>query len=87
VHGRHLLHLQGRFLQVRDGMAIIRVDPRHLRVRVLVEETLDERQFPDWTMGYEPISSTMSAQVPGYEKAFTDAEDDANPAGTVQVLL
>jgi hypothetical protein len=56
-------------------------------VRVLVEETLDERQFPDWTMGYEPISSTMSAQVPGYEKAFTDAEDDANPASTVQVLL
>jgi hypothetical protein len=90
-----LLYRQGRFLQVlegpeatvRDRMAIIRADPRHTRVRVLVEETRHERQFPDWTMGYEPISATMSDEVPGYEKTFTDAEHDPDPAGTIQVLL
>ena len=33
--------------------------------------------FPDWTMGYEPISATMARDVPGYEMTFADTEDDA----------
>jgi hypothetical protein len=97
-HATHLtgllLYRRGRFLQVlegpeatvRDRMAIITADPRHTRLRVLVEETRNERHFPDWTMGYEPISPEMSYDVPGYEKTFTDEDDDADPAGTVQVL-
>jgi hypothetical protein len=89
-----LLYRRGRFLQVlegpeatvRDRMAIITADPRHTRVRVLVEETRNERHFPDWTMGYEPISPVMSEEVPGYERTFTDEDDDADPANTMRVL-
>ncbi|RJT74899.1 BLUF domain-containing protein [Arthrobacter cheniae] len=97
-HSSHLtgllLYRQGRFLQilegpegtVRDRMAIITADRRHTRLRVLIEETRNQRQFPDWTMGYEPISATMSDDVPGYEQTFADAEDDGNPASTIRVL-
>lgn len=89
-----LLYHRGRFLQVlegpeeivRDRMDIIKTDPRHTRVRVLVEETRDQRHFPDWTMGYEPISATMTKDVPGYDKPFADTEDDADPVDTLGVL-
>ncbi|MHA7145378.1 BLUF domain-containing protein [Arthrobacter sp. TmT3-37] len=90
-----LLYRQGRFLQVlegpeatvRDRMDIIRADPRHTRIRVLIDDTINERQFPDWTMGYEPLSATMSDEVPGYERTFTDADNDPDPTTTIQVLL
>jgi hypothetical protein len=65
--GRSLQVLEGPEATVRDRTVIITADPRHTRLRVLVEETTTERQFPDWTMGYETIRPDMSAEVPGYE--------------------
>ncbi|WP_338403136.1 BLUF domain-containing protein [Arthrobacter bussei] len=89
-----LLYRNGRFLQVLEGpedqlrrrMSIIAADPEHTDVRVLLQETIDERQFPDWTMGYEPVSETLEEDVPGYRSTFSDLEREQEPTHSLQAL-
>ena len=60
ITGMLLFH-EGKFLQllegpepaVRDCFALIRRDPRHESVTVLMEGVSKERDFPEWTMGFE----------------------------------
>ena len=75
----YLLHKQGRFVQVLEGpedtvrgrYALIAADPRHADLDVLLQETLPERRFGSWTMGYRPTTDTLAAEIPG----FTDVAD------------
>ena len=77
-----LLHRSGRFLQVLEGpadvlrerMSVIAADPRHLDVRILLQETIDARQFPAWTMAFEPAPGTRTEDIPGYRTTFADIE-------------
>ncbi|MFB2557429.1 BLUF domain-containing protein [Herbiconiux liangxiaofengii] len=79
-----LLYHDERFLQVLEGpapavrerMALIAGDPRHTDVKILLEENLGERQFPDWTMGFEPYESSVSDDIPGYLASFGSADTD-----------
>ncbi|WP_253206295.1 BLUF domain-containing protein [Curtobacterium aetherium] len=56
-----LVHRAGRFMQLLEGphdavMATysrIVGDPRHDEVRLLVEESIHTRRFPDWTMAFD----------------------------------
>ena len=74
-----LLYRRGRFIQfleggeqpVRDLVSVIRSDPRHTRMRVLLEDVLADRRFPEWTMGYEPTSFDD-----GMPAGFRDSFDD-----------
>lgn len=61
-------HLQchgGCFFQILEGpapaldelLARLRADPRHADLRVLYRESLDRRQFADWSMGFGPCQS------------------------------
>ncbi|WDF32572.1 BLUF domain-containing protein [Arthrobacter agilis] len=89
-----LLYRNGRFLQVLEGpedalrrrMSIIAADPEHTDVRVLLQETIDERQFPDWTMGYEPMSESLADDVPGYRSTFSDLEGEQDPTRSLEAL-
>ncbi|MFJ6001361.1 BLUF domain-containing protein [Arthrobacter sp. NPDC092385] len=89
-----LLYRSGRFLQVIEGpadvlrerMSIIAADPRHLDVRVLLRETIDERQFPDWTMAYEPASDVAAEDIPGFRTTFADIGGEDDPQGSVAAL-
>src|SRR5690606_6364759 len=55
-----LLFRSGTFIQFIEGSAEeidqlifrIRRDDRHQDVRVIIEEAVDHRRFPDWRMGY-----------------------------------
>jgi hypothetical protein len=91
-----LLYRDGRFLQVLEGsreavhslmMAIAR-DPRHDDVRILLEDRVGERSFPEWTMAFEALSEQVSHEMPGYRVAFTDtdAHDEEDERHTVRVL-
>lgn len=88
-----LLYRMGRFLQVlegpeqvvRDRMRSIADDPRHGEVRILLDERRQHRQFPNWTMGFEPTGDSLSADVPGFERTFVHAGEDEDPASTVRV--
>ena len=76
-----LLFRNGYFLQLLEGpdqavrakMATIKHDDRHTKVTVLTEELIEERQFPEWTMGY-PAEDTDVEQAPGYRTTFEDLD-------------
>ena len=79
-----LLYRRGRFFQVLEGpedavdelMRKIRRDSRHDGVRVLLRESLDDRRFDEWTMGYEPIGVPTTPAPEGFRDTFDDLESD-----------
>ncbi len=87
-----LVHRGGRFLQLLEGpdravidrMAAIEHDPRHGAVRVLLEDGIDERRFPEWTMGYEAPATVEGA--PGHRRTFDDLDADQSTSGTLPAL-
>lgn len=86
-----LVHRDGRFLQllegseeaVRERMAAIESDERHGRIRVLIEDEIEQRRFPGWTMGYE---GPAGEDVPGFRRTFDDVDADRSTSGTLPAL-
>jgi hypothetical protein len=83
-----LLYRTGRFFQVLEGpeaevrslVSVIAHDPRHIDMRVIMEEPIGRRQFADWSMGYESIQAPTENAPAGFRDTFDDlnAEDDAS---------
>ncbi len=81
-----LLYRDGRFLQIIEGeeeavrrrYTIVAKDPRHRQIRILLEETIDDRRFPRWTMGYETLTDPLIALIPGYDRFFDDPSSTAD---------
>ncbi|RII94637.1 BLUF domain-containing protein [Clavibacter michiganensis] len=75
-----LVYRDGRFLQllegdkgaVRERMAVIANDTRHDQVRILLEEHVDARQFPDWTMAFARPTGEDQSVIPGFRATFDD---------------
>lgn len=73
-----LLFRQGRFIQILEGpveqvheqFAVIAADPRHSNLQKIRETVLVERQFPDWTMGFRPLSDQDVKKLRGYDDFF-----------------
>lgn len=92
-----LLFKDHRFLQLLEGpadavrakMQLIREDARHYDVLVLLEESVPERQFADWSMGYAADSSLRDVSVPGHRTTFDDIDfiPDDHDAGPVLPAL
>ncbi|WP_449408326.1 BLUF domain-containing protein [Microbacterium maritypicum] len=89
-----LLHRSGRFIQVLEGepeivralAERIRNDGRHHDMRVLIEESIDERRFPDWTMGYRAFRGDPGLAPAGYRDSFADLYADADRMTTMRAL-
>jgi len=68
-----LLYGNGTFLQVLEGedevvdrlVDTIAADPRHTGMRRLARKAIDRRQYADWSMGFERITSDGLRQVEG----------------------
>ena len=81
-----LLYRRGRFIQVLEGVADtvraltdrIRRDPRHHDMRVLIEERVPQRRFPDWTMGYRALRGHDEAAPSGFRDSFSDLQADSD---------
>ncbi|MGT2425584.1 BLUF domain-containing protein [Amnibacterium kyonggiense] len=88
-----LVYRDGRFLQLLEGedetvratMHAIETDARHGQIRVLLEDRIESRQFPDWTMGYTDLTDG-SVDVPGYRRTFDDIDSDRSVSGTLPAL-
>lgn len=73
-----LLYHQGRFIQILEGpdeqvlsrFVVISADPRHRSVHVVSEESIRERQFPEWTMGFRPLADGAMKALVGYDDFF-----------------
>lgn len=69
-----LLYKDGNFMQVLEGeeSAVkqvynhISADNRHKGVIVLLSGTVENRTFPDWSMGFRDLRSPELAQTPGF---------------------
>lgn len=93
-----LLFRNGYFLQVLEGpdaavrakLDRIKHDERHTQVRVILEELVEDRQFPEWTMGF-PAAERDLEEVPGYRSTFEDLDQtptaDVPSASAVRELV
>ncbi|MFZ6819127.1 BLUF domain-containing protein [Undibacterium sp. Ji22W] len=76
----HLLYANGRFLQVLEGepkqvhqtFEYIKHDVRHQHVTLLLEQTIEERAFMHWNMGFRHLSTDELDQLPAYKAYFED---------------
>ena len=93
-----LLFKDGNFLQVLEGeeSAVkslrekITRDPRHGQVCVLLEEFLQCRNFPDWTMGFQNLNHMNIAKLSGFSHLLTSplsASDLKNDPSSAKKLL
>jgi hypothetical protein len=79
--GRFLQFLEGPELAVRNRMSVITADSRHRNIAVLLSEAGGDRQFPRWTMGYEPVDGHASDLLPAYQATVK------SPAGSAGSLV
>ncbi len=69
-----LLYAGGHFIQTLEGpaaavdatYAAIERDRRHRNLIVALREDVDERVFPDWSMGFEVLTEDEAARLPGF---------------------
>lgn len=75
-----LLHLDGNFFQVlegeEDGINLlfekIKKDARHQQIVLILKETIPERLFNDWSMGFAPISAQDIKEITGEKGDFQE---------------
>lgn len=94
-----LLYKDGNFIQVLEGeksavqmlFKKINADPRHKGVLILLQETIEERQFPDWSMGFRNLNSAEYSAMEGYSEilnySFTGEEFKSDPTKCQKLLL
>lgn len=80
-----LLYAGGHFIQTLEGpeeavdAALVRIehDARHRNVEIVLREEIEERTFPDWSMGFQELCPEEASVLPG----FNDYLAAENPAG------
>jgi hypothetical protein len=66
-HGSFMQVLEGDEETVRDLYDIICADRRHHEVNILLKITVQQRQFPDWSMGFKHLESSGGQPIDGYK--------------------
>ena len=94
-----LLYKDGNFMQALEGeegavralYERIRVDPRHGGVITLLEDHSEERQFPDWFMGFRDLKAPEERDAPAYSEflntPLTGQEFSDEPTRAQKLLL
>jgi len=94
-----LLFKDGNFLQVLEGNRIkvhdlykkIMLDPRHNKFAALFEGVAKERDFPDWSMGFQDLNAPEIAGDPGFtnflKTSLTAADFSSDPSRAKKMLL
>lgn len=70
-----LVYAQRRFLQILEGdqgqvlelYEKIKAHPGHKHAMVLLDDEIEERLFPDWSMGFEHLSENELVAISGYK--------------------
>lgn len=79
----YLQWLEGPEDKVRNTIARIERDDRHLEVRVHVAEPADERMFGDWAMLHDPAATWIWTQA----EVAEDAPERATPQEVTSFFL
>lgn len=88
-----LLYCNGKFLQVLEGnkedvhnlFYKISRDLRHRDLNVLLEGTIAERNFKNWSMGFKSLDVASAREISGFEDidqffALNKASNSSHPA-------
>ena len=87
-NGRFVQELEGPESVVRELMATIAADPRHEHVRILLEEPIAARRFPDWAMAEGHLTELETLQPVEYTEAIVAARDALpDPPSRVERVL
>ncbi|MDW3193995.1 MAG: BLUF domain-containing protein [Cytophagales bacterium] len=81
-----LVYAQRRFLQIIEGdqsqvlalYSSIKDHPGHKNAQVLLDDELEDRLFPDWSMGFERLDEDELSSISGY----TDIDQFIQSLGT-----
>lgn len=94
-----LLYKGGNFMQVLEGpddavqtlYARIGRDPRHHAIETLLNDSITERDFPHWSMGFQNVDHLPADALVGFSSflsdPFTVARFRADPRATYHFLL
>jgi len=90
-----LLYQGGHFLQVLEGkrdavralFAHIAHDPRHYRVTELFEQELEQRQYAEWSMGFQALDGSEWLEFPDIDPAYEDMRSIVEQYGRAKELL
>lgn len=94
-----LLYKDGNFMQVLEGeeevvrnlYAKIGLDPRHRGLLIILQGSLEERQFPDWSMGFRDLNAADAISTPGYNEflntPLTDEKFSLDPTRSQKLLM
>jgi hypothetical protein len=83
--------IEGEGKVVLDLFRTIKKDPRHHKVATLSMEEITQRNFPDWSMGFNNLDLCEVPRPVGYtsflETALTVADLAADPGRAKKLLL
>ncbi len=94
-----LLYKDGSFMQVMEGpedavnelYESILKDKRHAGLILLFREQIEERQFPNWTMGFRNLRHVDLREMPGYsdflEESLTSHGFQSDPTRAQRLML
>lgn len=89
--GNFMQALEGEEKTVRNLYNKIEADSRHRGSMILLKETIEERQFPNWTMGFRNLNSSDSLLDIGYSEflntKLTGEEFSSDPTRAQKLLL
>lgn len=83
-----LLYDNATYLQVLEGepeyvheiFSSIKKDPRNTGVVLLAEETITQRSFPQWSMGFKTLDNFSAGELSGFTDIFKAKKLDKNIA-------
>lgn len=92
-----LLHAGGHFIQTLEGpepqvyetYTRICADNRHRNVIEALRDTIAERTFGDWSMGFETLDEDQARQMPGFNDflaAQTELQRTASDLGRAGIF-
>ena len=80
-----MLYNEGNFIQVLEGeeaivkkrYSIIETDPRHFGILVLTDGHIENRTFPDWSMGFKIIPAFEFSQFDQFKNTKERLSNDS----------
>ncbi len=94
-----LLYKDGNVMQVLEGdeAAVLKLyakigrDPRHRGLLTILQGPLENRQFPDWSMGFRDLRASGVETTPGYSEflntPLTGQEFSSDPTRCQRLLM
>ena len=89
-----LLYAEGTFIQVLEGARAdvdklfkhIEKDKRHKGIIKLLDRNIEQRNFPDWSMGFSPITRQKGEEIAGLIRSTSDILGSKSSGSSVTIL-